>query len=1219
MKKIDNFTNLYAVSKTLRFRAIPVGKTQEYIELRKLIEEDEERNIQYKSAKKIIDKYHKDFIERNLESISNLKNIDEYEKLFFKSARSDEDNMKLLLLEQALRDEIVEQFKKDPQFNKLDSESLISDILPNFLSTSEEKEIIASFKGFFTAFSGFNENRKNLYSNERKASSIAYRCINENLQRFLVNKRNFEKISQVLDDAIFDELTNEIGQNDYRIRDMFSIDIYSLLLSSKGISLYNTFLGGYTKETGEKIKGLNEYINLYNQQLSSGEKNKRLPILQLLYKQVMSDTESISFKISEYENNAELIEEIKQLIILIENELRKIEKLFGSLEFYISNGIYIENGTSIADIAKIVTGSWSTFIEKWNEEYDAIYIKKVPKDIEKYEEKRRKSFNAIASFSLSEIAKYLDRSDESVITCLKENIIENIIDVDKNTKSIKEWIATVVEKDFTSEDESAVNIIKNYLDSIKKIERIIKTFLGSGKETGRDELFYGELIPIVDIMRGVDGIYNRTRNYLTKKPYKKDKFKLYFQNPQILGGWDINKMYDYRSTILRKDGKYYLALIEKGNNKIFESDEATGNGYELLVYKQIPSAAKYISSKQIMPQNPPEDIKVILEKKKRGELSKDEITRFIDYSINDFLKTYPMLIDKNGNSYFDFKFKNPEEYSGMKEFFDDVDKQAYSVKFYNISEDYINKIMEEGRIYLFEIYCKDFSSYSHGKENLHTMYFRQLFEDNSFAVRLCGRSELFYRRASIESKVTHKANEPIRNKNCNNPKKESIFSYDLIKDKRYTVDQYEIHIPIELGSNRKDFKINDEVRFLLKNDENPYVIGIDRGERNLLYICVIDGSGNIIEQFSLNDIINKYNEIEIKTDYHQLLTYKEKERYNARQTWKTIENIKELKSGYISQVINKINQLVLKYDAIVAMEDLNSGFKNSRVKVEKQVYQKFEKALIDKLNYLCDKKIPMGEKGSVSCGYQLANRFKSFRSMGLQNGFIFYIPAWLTSKIDPVTGFVDLIKPKYTTKDAARDLIYRFDEITFDKSKNMFCFKFNYDNFDRASADSRKNWVIYSNGSRIRTYRNSNKNSKFDNEEIILTEEFIHLFKKYDIDYLNGDLRGIMCSQTEKDFYYSFISLLKLVLQMRNSVTGTAIDYLISPVMNKKGEFYDSRYSTDNLPKDADANGAYNIARKALWAINMFKDTSDDKLAKAKISISNKEWLEYAQKDMLDD
>ena len=49
------------------------------------------------------------------------------------------------------------------------------------------------------------------------------------------------------------------------------------------------------------------------------------------------------------------------------------------------------------------------------------------------------------------------------------------------------------------------------------------------------------------------------------------------------------------------------------------------------------------------------------------------------------------------------------------------------------------------------------------------------------------------------------------------------------------------------------------------------------------------------------------------------------------------------------------------------------------------------------------------------------------------------------------------------------------------------------------------------------------------------------------------------------------------------------------------------------MPQNADANGAYNIARKALWAIDRIKEAEDDELKNVKIAISNKEWIEYAQ------
>ena len=113
---------------------------------------------------------------------------------------------------------------------------------------------------------------------------------------------------------------------------------------------------------------------------------------------------------------------------------------------------------------------------------------------------------------------------------------------------------------------------------------------------------------------------------------------------------------------------------------------------------------------------------------------------------------------------------------------------------------------------------------------------------------------------------------------------------------------------------------------------------------------------------SLNEIISDNGH---RVDYQKLLDTKEKERDKARKNWTSVENIKELKEGYISQVVHKICELVVKYDAVIAMEDLNFGFKRGRFPVEKQVYQKFENMLISKLNLLIDKKADPTEDGGL--------------------------------------------------------------------------------------------------------------------------------------------------------------------------------------------------------------------------------------------------------------
>ena len=80
---------------------------------------------------------------------------------------------------------------------------------------------------------------------------------------------------------------------------------------------------------------------------------------------------------------------------------------------------------------------------------------------------------------------------------------------------------------------------------------------------------------------------------------------------------------------------------------------------------------------------------------------------------------------------------------------------------------------------------------------------------------------------------------------------------------------------------------------------------------------------------------------------------------------------------------------------------------------------------------------------------------------------------------------------------------------------------------------------------------------------------------------------------------------------MRNSITGTETDYLVSPVADENGIFYDSRSCGDQLPENADANGAYNIARKGLMLVEQIKDAED--LDNVKFDISNKAWLNFAQ------
>lgn len=410
--------------------------------------------------------------------------------------------------------------------------------------------------------------------------------------------------------------------------------------------------------------------------------------------------------------------------------------------------------------------------------------------------------------------------------------------------------------------------------------------------------------------------------------------------------------------------------------------------------------------------------------------------------------------------------------------------------------------------------------------------------------------------------------------------------------------------------------INDDVRNLLKSCNNNFIIGIDRGERNLLYVSVIDSNGAIIYQHSLNIIGNKFKGKTYETNYREKLATREKERTEQRRNWKAIESIKELKEGYISQAVHVICQLVVKYDAIIVMEKLTDGFKRGRTKFEKQVYQKFEKMLIDKLNYYVDKKLDPDEEGGLLHAYQLTNKLESFDKLGTQSGFIFYVRPDFTSKIDPVTGFVNLLYPRYEKTDKAKDMISRFDDIRYNAGEDFFEFDIDYDKFPKTASDYRKKWTICTNGERIEAFRNPASNNEWSYRTIILAEKFKELFDNNSINYRDSDdLKAEILSQTRGKFFEDFFKLLRLTLQMRNSNPETGEDRILSPVKDKNGNFYDSSKCDEKskLPCDADANGAYNIARKGLWIVEQFKKA--DNVSAVEPVIHNDKWLKFVQEN----
>ena len=392
----DKFTNQYNLSKTLRFELRPVGKTKENIKNKvnlaglNLIREDEARAKDYKKIKKIIDDYHKEFIEKALGQVEFkqevLKNFYEtYEKI--KKSKRDKNDKRAKDLGEELakkqknfRAQVRKQIKSVDGFEDLFSENLIKKRLiewienKNYDDLEEKKELIRKFENWTTYFKGFHENRKNVYSEEEIPTSIIYRIIHDNLPKFLDNLSKFQelKFKKGLDFGnIEKELKEQLAGK--RLEEIFSLGYFNSCLNQSGIDNFNVILGGIAeKNSKEKIKGVNEYVNQFSQK--KGDKKIRSLKMAPLFKQILSDRESASFVLDKFEDDKDLIDSINIFYKTLnnnekgDNSFKKIKTLLENLKNFSLEKIYVKNDRSMTDISQFLYGDYN-FIAQALEHY----------------------------------------------------------------------------------------------------------------------------------------------------------------------------------------------------------------------------------------------------------------------------------------------------------------------------------------------------------------------------------------------------------------------------------------------------------------------------------------------------------------------------------------------------------------------------------------------------------------------------------------------------------------------------------------------------------------------------------------------------------------------------------------------------------------------------------------------------------------------------------
>ncbi len=1325
--KLKDFTNLYELSKTLRFELKPIGETTKMLKENKVFGMDGNIKKKYEATKPFFDRLHRKFVADSLKNpkFSDLEKYEESLKNYKKDKNNKTFQKELETQEKRLRKEVVNNFnataknwvenaqkKYNIKFKKSDCKFLfeiqggkIFELLKNlygeesdaFLKDKEIKNYIldeysekislfddwGNFGGYFDKFLKTRENfYKDEVENKRgKSGQISTRIVDANLQRFVENKWQIEKYpNEVLENISIEDL-EELKNLEYYTNFVLQGERQN---DEKGvqptkIEKYNMLVG--------KIKSAINYCRQHG-----GEK---LPYLKTLDKQILSEKEVF---IEEIEDEVQLKEKLENLFKTGNKKISVLENLLSDFlqnsKKYNLEKIYFTNKGF-----ETVSRKYSQYTFEWQEKLGEVLKLKKQKD---------KGYKFPDFIKLSDLKKslesFLEDENSERITFWKERYIRNAekdipakIDLDK---TIWENFLEIFYLEFQENLKRTVNIAKGEeIRGYKKSAQKIKEILESAEELELTKEFKKDVKEFADDLLGIYQLskyfsvekknvwnkekldlddefyhhldygyyenffqdsyetivqpYNLIRNFLTKKPWEEvQKWKLNFEHPTLSDGWDKNKESANASVILQKDGKFFLALMKKGNTHLFEEknrESFSGTGYRKMVYKLLPGANKmlpkvFFSKSNIDFYAPSEKVLEIRNHSshtKGGQPQKGYDKKDFNladcHSLIDFFKK--SLAKHPDWKFFDFLFSETSKYHDISEFYREVELGGYKISWENISENYITEKNNSGELYLFQIKNKDWNDGVTGAKNMHTLYFENLFsEENAlqnFVMKMNGQAEIFYRPKAIEEK------EVDRN-----------FKRKIIEKKRYTQDKIFFHLPMTLnrGAGKpRNFAFNEEVnKFLAENSEQVNIIGIDRGEKHLAYYSVITPQGEILDSGSLNNPTGK-------KDYHLELEQRAEKRKKERQDWQEVSDIKNLKSGYISQVVHKIATLAIKYNAIIVFEDLNMRFKQIRGGIEKSAYQQLEKALIDKFNFLADKQKNLDELGGVLKAYQLAAPVEAFKDMGKQTGMIFYTTASYTSKIDPITGWRPNVYFKKGSAKVNKENILKFNEIFWNTEKNRF--EITYDlkkiiQSKNAKYPSRTIWTVCSSIERWKGFRSEKTNNQWDYKkypksgENSITENLQNLFGKYDIEISGNILEQVEGLETKgnEKFFSEFLFFFQLICQIRNTDGDLHKrirnlkelenfdtknqehekmmfdeDFILSPVE----PFFDSRTPErfgENLPKNGDDNGAYNIARKGIITLERVKkfyelsDKEREKLKYPDLFITNAEWDAFTTK-----
>lgn len=1188
------------ITKTLSAALLPYGQT-DVSSLQEVIDRDKKRHKYRKDIIKMIDERHKALLSKIKDAPLEFHRLEELLRKRNKDKKDTAVRKELEAEQKALCQILIDWLSSNnkTEFAYLTASTPAKIVSEMFAKNPTDKKLKV-FDKFCTYLSDYSAARNIIYGTANKAGSVGCRLVTENFPIFIKNKDAYVKLSEEYPEILKTVAKNLPEQSGY-IDAFASTDDYMMFSVQDGIKNYNAIVG----ET-------NKVINLYIQANPDTKTALKKLRMKTLYKQILFDDEALvaaSFpRIYSVKEFASLVHTIWEGVLDSGKVLDDMMVLLKNIRNYDTTGIFIKKN-KISFVSDKLYGEWNRIkdtIGETKNDYTALEalifsdadFDNLFKDLNK--------FKSQAVLAYVEVNKFAD--DEM----MSEDAVPHITELMYALNDFRKLVDIIaIPDDSVNSDPDFYNMYKEYSEKTAAIK----------------------------------SAYSTAYTFVTQRPEDiSKKFRLSFDYSTFMKGWDIDKITknEYGATMFSKDGRLFVGVTNKEKCPDFDDIHPANPGdetFRMLSYKKLGNSSRQIKHMFINDSTPDNIRKIVLGKKDDEAYEHSDMVKVIDYYKKCLLSRYSGI--------YDFNFSETSDYKTINDFFAEVDKFTYKVSFIDIPASQIDEWIAEKKLFMFIVHTKDYKVGAYGTKELFTIFFENLFtEDNlkNDVIRLAGGSSIVMRPKTVENPYRHKVGSILLNKRDKDGKpvpnkiyvslskylngrlnkkdlsrdalayldkviwhkhqKEHIAVEDIVKDKRYTTDAFILHLPITInpGCRVNEYEINEDAR---KNAK--HTIGIDRGERNLLYVNVTDCRTNkVVEHRSLNEI-DGY-------DYQLRLTQLEKERQDQQRNWRTQSQIKHLKKGYVGKAVHIICELMLKYEnSIVVMEALPKEMMQKRGSAFGAVYSQFQQALLNKLSYLVVKDRKPLEKGGILNGYQFTIPPKTLEDKPRQYGSVLFVPPGYTSSIDPVTGFTNLFMyKKYDSSNKkAKNFTAKFDSIRINED-GIPELKFDYSNFKTFQKWPDRQWTCIIDGKRILRQKNQ-ETGVWEYEDVDVREAFNKLFGKYsklepgtDVKELIGKIR-----KTDADIDVKFVKLMKTVFRLRNSNPNTGEDYIISPALDVHGKTFDSRDQRNlelGLPVNGDSNGARNIALKGAMTLH------NAGVAGKLVAVGNSEWMQNVQR-----